>query len=103
MVRRGIVAGFRGNGIIRSGRVHDPLPLHRQVPRVADADAPGRGGRPAAAHEGGSAPDGDSRSVTRGGAWAWGASGLTTRPGTLGKVLSSDRQRGGTLARPRPT
>ena len=23
MVRRGIVAGFRGNGIIRSGRVHD--------------------------------------------------------------------------------
>jgi len=25
-VRRGIVAGFRGNGIIRRGRVHDRLP-----------------------------------------------------------------------------
>jgi hypothetical protein len=25
MVRRGIVAGFRGNGIIRRARVHDPL------------------------------------------------------------------------------
>jgi hypothetical protein len=25
MVRRGIVAGLRGNGIIRSGRVHDPV------------------------------------------------------------------------------
>jgi hypothetical protein len=35
MVRRGIVAGLRGNGIIRSGRVHDPscnLLLYQSLP-----------------------------------------------------------------------
>src|SRR5262249_54537612 len=38
----------------------------------------GRGGRPAAAHERGSAPDGDSGSLTRGGTRAWGAPWITT-------------------------
>ena len=31
MVRRGIVAGFRDNGIIRSGRVHDPTSCHTKL------------------------------------------------------------------------
>src|SRR5215831_1960264 len=41
MVRRGIVAGLKGNGIIRSGRVHDRLP---RMPLCALCDQEGSPG-----------------------------------------------------------
>lgn len=49
MVRRGIVAGFRGNGIIRSGRVHDQ-PEREGVVSESIAVRQGTSSRRAPAH-----------------------------------------------------